>query len=233
MNIMSSTNGALRACLLLSFGALLTACSAEPPQTVVGEGRVERELISHGVHIEAGEPLVLSTPQRTIRVTEQLLHRVTQYDARGDRVDQHNDYRNLPWANKPVLVIAGAFNATLHTDMDGVVRLNLLDDGFVELDYDELRVVQLTATAAPNVRGELNLLVGRDLRPKLAEAVALIYDDLEEGDVEQWTYRVSRLAELGLLEESNQLENMLILLTTGDPELQQQFVSTLSAASRL
>lgn len=232
MSILSLTNGKLWACLLLPFGALLTACSTDSPRTVASEGRIERELISHGVHIDAGEPLVLSTPQRTIRVTEQTLHRVTEYDGAGERVDQHDDYRNLPWANKPVMVSAGEFTATLHTDMDGAVRLNLLDDGFVELDYDQLRVIQLTATAAPTVRGELNLLVGRDLRPKLAEAVALIYDDLEEDDVEQWAYRVNRLAELGLLEESNQLENMLILLTTGDPELQQQFVSTLDTASR-
>lgn len=212
---------------------LLTACSTQAPTSVPAEGRIERQLISHRVHIDAGESLVLDTPQRAIRVTEQKLYRVTQYDAQGNAVDQHDDFRNLPWAEKPVRVTAGEFTATLTTDMDGMTRLNLLDSGFIELDYDQLRAIQLSAKAAPSVRSELNLLVGRDLRARLAEAVALIYDDLEEAGVQQWAFRVNRLAELGLMEESNQLENMLILLTTGDPELQAEFVNALESASSL
>mgnify|MGYP000733007117 CR=1 FL=1 len=215
--------------LIVPLGMLLSACATEP-KPAAAEGRVERELISHGIHIDAGESLVLDVPQRAIRVTEQLLYRVTRYDAQGNRVDQHDDFRNVPWADKPVEVTAGDFTATLMTDMDGATRLNLLDNGFIELDYDQLRAIQLSATASPTVRRELNLLVGRDLRAKLAEAVALIYDDLEEAEVQQWAFRVNRLAELGLMEESNQLENMLILLTTGDPELQFEFVNALEAA---
>lgn len=218
--------------LLMPLGLLLSACSTEAQRPAAAEGRVERELISHGIHIDAGESLVLDTPQRVVRVTEQLPYRVTQYDGHGNAVDQHEDFHNLPWTDKPVHVTAGDFSATLTTDKDGVTRLNLLDNGFIELDYDQLRAIQLSATAAPDVRAELNLLVGRDLRSKLAEAVALIYDDLEEAEVQQWAFRVSRLAELGLMEESNQLENMLILLTTGDPELQREFVNALESASR-
>jgi len=61
------------------------------------------------------------------------------------------------------------------------------------------------------------LLIDRELRSKLHEAFDLIYSNLEDDDVDQWAYRVRRLSELGLAEESNQLENMLILLTTGEP----------------
>jgi hypothetical protein len=81
-------------------------------------------------------------------------------------------------------------------------------------------------------RREENILIGRDLRSKLHEAVALIYDNLEEDDVEQWAYRVQRLAELELEVESNQLENMLILLTTGDPVLQGEFIQALDVNKR-
>ena len=229
MNTASSFAGRLLTCLLVPLGLLLSACSSEPPQSVASERRIERQLINHGLTIDAGESLVLGTPQRAIRVSEQMLYRVTKYDAAGNTVDQHDDFHNLPWADKPVEVTAGDFTTNLTTDLEGVTRLNLLDNGFVELDYDQLRVIQVSATAAPSIRGELNLLVGRDLRPKLAEAVALIYDDLEEAEVPQWAFRVNRLAELGLMEESNQLENMLILLTTGDPELQKEFVAALES----
>jgi hypothetical protein len=50
--------------------------------------------------------------------------------------------------------------------------------------------------------------------------------------VEQWAYRVQRLAELELEVESNQLENMLILLTTGDPVLQGEFIQALDVNKR-
>ena len=55
---------------------------------------------------------------------------------------------------------------------------------------------------------------------------------MEEDDVDQWAYRVKRLAELGLEVESNQLENMLILLTTGGPMLQGEFIQALEVNSR-
>ena len=59
----------------------------------------------------------------------------------------------------------------------------------------------------------------------------LIYDNLEEDDVEQWVDRIERLRQLGLKEEASQLENMLILLTTGDPQLQGDFVQALDNAT--
>lgn len=201
----------------------LTACSSQPPVGI----STERELLSHTLRIDVGEEPVLTTPQRTIRVTEQLLHKVTEVDAAGNHLNSHESYRSLPWDEHPVSVIVGEQSFTLLTDHDGLLRLNLLDERFVELDFDKLRVVQLTATLEPAIVAEQNLLISRGLRSVLREAVTLVHDSLEEDDIEQWVYRVNRLSQLGLNEESSQLENMLILLTVGDPELQADFINAL------
>ncbi|MFN3579850.1 MAG: hypothetical protein ACK4VV_05190 [Pseudomonas sp.] len=203
---------------------LLSACAMNmAPQDGAPTG-VERTLISHSIQIDVAEGSVMSVPKRTLRITEQQLYSVQTPSGRGDKTEH---YQSLPWSNRPVEVIVGDFSTQLLTDTDGLLHLNLLDDQFLNLDYDNLRVIQLVARAAPSVRAEANLLIGRELRPKLHEAVALIYDSLEEDDVDQWAYRVKRLSEIGLEEESNQLENMLILLTTGDPELQGEFIQAL------
>ena len=157
---------------------------------------------------------------------------VVELDARGGIIDRREEHQTLPWANKPIDIIAGSFRTSLDTDVDGLLRLNLLNDGFLNLDYDNLRVIQLSASAGPKVRSEVNLLIDRELRSKLHEAFDLIYSNLEDDDVDQWAYRVRRLSELGLAEESNQLENMLILLTTGDPQLQGEFVQALEVNQR-
>jgi len=62
--------------------------------------------------------------------------------------------------------------------------------------------------------------------------VMLVHDNLEESGVEQWVYRIRRLDALGLEEESNQLENMLIVLTVGDPELQAEFLQALEGGKQ-
>ncbi|GGC86284.1 hypothetical protein [Halopseudomonas salina] len=211
---------------------LLTGCAAQAPQTEYARDRVDRDLVSHTVQIDIGDSAVMALPQRKVRVTEQLFYQVDYFDRHGNLLDTREEYQSLPWAEKPIVVIAGNFQTTLYTDKDGHLQLNLLNDGFLDLDYQNLRVIQLSAQADQAVRGEVNLLVGRDLRSKLHEAVALIYDNLEEDDVDQWAYRVKRLAELGLDVESNQLENMLILLTTGDPMLQGEFIQALEINSR-
>ncbi|MEH6672356.1 hypothetical protein [Halopseudomonas sp.] len=211
---------------------LLVGCASKTPPAEQPHDRVDRELVTHTVQIDIGEPAVMSLPQRKVRVTEQLLFRVRYLDSQGHLIDSRDEYQTLPWAEKPISVVAGNFQTILHTDKDGHLQLNLLNDGFLDLDYQNLRVIQLSAQADQAVRGEVNLLVGRDLRSKLHEAVALIYDNLEEDDVDQWAYRVRRLAELGLEVESNQLENMLILLTTGDPLLQGEFIQALEVNSR-
>lgn len=211
---------------------LLAGCANQSTQPELSRDRIDRELISHTIQIDIGDSAVMSLPQRNVRVTEQLFYRVNYLDQQGNLLDARDEYHSLPWAEKPIVVVAGNFQTTLHTDQDGHVQLNLLNDGFLDLDYQNLRVIQLSAQADQTVRGEVNLLIGRDLRGKLHEAVSLIYDNLEEDDVDQWAYRVHRLAELGLDVESNQLENMLILLTTGDPILQGEFIQALEINSR-
>lgn len=211
--------------LWLGIGALLAACSSQPPSGVTVQ--IDREFVSHSLRIDVGEERVLSTPQRAIRISEHLLHQVTERDAKGRLLNSYESHRSLPWDEQSVSVIADDQHFTLLTDNDGIVRLNLLDERFVGLDFDNLRVIQLVARAEPSVVAEQNLLISRELRAVLREAVILVHDNLEESDVEQWVYRINRLSELDLKEESNQLENMLILLTVGDPELQAEFVNAL------
>ncbi len=206
--------------------ATLQACSVSQPQEPAS-GHIERELLSHTLHIETGEPRVLDTPHRSIRISESRLFRVSQYDAGGNLLDQHRQYQSLPWANRPVEVQLGELSVQRETDSEGQFRLNLLDEDIVPVDFDQLRTIELEARHSAEVHSEAILLVDRELRIVLHEASELIYDNLEEDDVEQWVHRINRLSELGLKEEASQLENMLILLTTGDPHLQGDFIQAL------
>lgn len=211
--------------LWLCAGLWLSGCSTQPASQA--PLRVEHTLVSHTLSIDAGEPRILTTPQRTIRVTEQKLQQIDEFDAHDKLINSRESYQTLPWANQTMTLIAEGRPFPLQTDHDGAVRLNLLDEQFIELDFDNLRAVELIARAGPSIAAELDLLISRELRSVLQEAVPLIYDSLEEGDVAQWVERVRRLYALGLSEESTQLENMLILLTVGDPELQFEFIQAL------
>ncbi len=211
--------------------ALLQACANQPAGNEPASGRIERELVSHSLTIDAGEPRVLDTPHRSVKVTESRLFTLTQFDATGNQLDQQDQFQSLPWANQLVSLVVGNVQVSRQTDQDGQLRLNLLDEEFVGLDFDEVRVINLSASAGPGVQTEATLLVDRDLRGKLQEAEQLIYDNLEEDDVNQWVHRVQRLTALGLNEEASQLENMLILLTTGDPQLQGDFIQALGEAT--
>ncbi|MEL0169012.1 MAG: hypothetical protein VW877_12885 [Pseudomonadaceae bacterium] len=206
--------------------ATLQACSVSQPQEPAS-GHIERELLSHTLHIETGEPRVLDAPHRSIRVSESRLFQVSQYDAGGNLLDQHRQYQNLPWANRPVEIQLGELSVQRETDSEGQFRLNLLDEDIVPVDFDQLRTIELEARNSTEVHAEAVLLVDRELRTVLHEASELIYDNLEEDDVEQWVQRINRLSALGLKEEASQLENMLILLTTGDPHLQGDFIQAL------
>ena len=230
MHIAASPRGAR----LLGAGAvlgLLQACSTTPTPDTASTPQIERELLSHSLHIETGEPLVMDTPHRNIRVTESRLFSIRQYDAQGTLQDEHRQYQTLPWADRTLTIQLGELAVTRQTDSDGQLRLNLLDEDIVPVDFDQLRVIEMDAQATPEVRAEATLLIDRDLRSVLHEASELIYDNLEEDDVEQWVDRIERLRQLGLKEEASQLENMLILLTTGDPQLQGDFVQALDNAT--
>ena len=88
MHIAASPRGAR----LLGAGAvlgLLQACSTTPTPDTASTPQIERELLSHSLHIETGEPLVMDTPHRSIRVTESRLFSIRQYDAQGTLQDEH------------------------------------------------------------------------------------------------------------------------------------------------
>lgn len=231
---MMHTAASPRGARLLGAGAvlgLLQACSTTPTPDTASTPQIERELLSHSLHIETGEPLVMDTPHRSIRVTESRLFSIRQYDAQGTLQDEHRQYQTLPWADRTLTIQLGELAVTRQTDSDGQLRLNLLDEDIVPVDFDQLRAIELDAQATPEVRAEATLLIDRDLRSVLHEASELIYDNLEEDEVSQWVDRIERLRQLGLKEEASQLENMLILLTTGDPQLQGDFVQALDNAA--
>lgn len=143
--------------------------------------------------------------------------------------DKRQEYTSLPWSDRPVEVKAGKANHTLTTDRNGVLLLNLLDSPFSEQNLTHIGTLHLqVADEDNNVRGDASLLISSTLRNKLVEAHDLIFDDLEDDEVSQWVHRVKRLSELGLEEEASELEQSLIELTRNDPELQQEFLQSLT-----
>jgi hypothetical protein len=142
--------------------------------------------------------------------------------------DKRTEYSALPWAERPVQVKAGDQVHELSTDRNGILRLSLLDGPFGDQDVSRLGTLLLSVEdPQDNVRADATLMVSRELRGKLKEAHALIYDDLEGDDVSQWVHRVKRLSDLGLEEEASELEQSLIELTRNDPQLQQEFLQAL------
>ncbi|HBM07821.1 hypothetical protein CXF92_21855 [Pseudomonas sp. Choline-3u-10] len=144
------------------------------------------------------------------------------------RRDARLEYSSLPWAERPVEVVAANETHELSTDRNGVLRLNLLDGPFADQDISQVGKLQLRVEDPQDgTRADATLLVSRALRGKLLEAHDLIFDDLEGDDVNQWVHRVKRLSELGLEEEASELEQSLIELTRNDPDLQQEFLRSL------
>lgn len=142
--------------------------------------------------------------------------------------DKRQEYSSVPWSERPVEVKAGKMAHELTTDRNGVLRLNLLDSPFSEQNLTHIGTLHLSvADEDSSVRADASLLVSGTLRNKLVEAHDLIFDDLEDDDVNQWVHRVKRLSDLGLEEEASDLEQSLIELTRNDPELQQEFLQSL------
>ena len=141
--------------------------------------------------------------------------------------DKRLEHSSLPWAERPVSLQAAEQHYELLTDRHGVLHLNLLDNPLAEQDLDAVNHLQLAASDG-QVRAEARLLLSRSLRGKLKEAHALVYDDLESDSVERWVERVQRLSSLGLEEEASELEQSLIELTRNDPELQREFLQSLT-----
>jgi hypothetical protein len=144
------------------------------------------------------------------------------------RGDARMEYSSLPYAERPVQVVAGGETHELTTDRNGVLRLNLLDGPFADQDISQVGKLQLQVEDPQDkTHADAMLLVSRSLRAKLLEAHDLIFNDLEGDDVNQWVHRVKRLSELGLEEEASELEQSLIELTRNDPDLQQEFLRSL------
>lgn len=144
------------------------------------------------------------------------------------RRDARIEYSSLPWAERPVVVIAGRETHELSTDRNGVLRLNLLDGPFADQDISQVGKLQMAVEdPQDSTRADATLLVSRNLRAKLIEAHDLIFNDLEGDEVSEWVHRVKRLSELGLEEEASELEQSLIELTRNDPDLQQEFLRSL------
>ncbi|MCE1114195.1 MULTISPECIES: hypothetical protein [Pseudomonas] len=142
---------------------------------------------------------------------------------------KREEFTSVPWNERLVEVKAGKMTHELTTDKNGVLRLNLLDSPFSEQNLKHVGTLHLQVVDEDNgVRGDASLLISGNLRGKLLEAHELIFDDLEDDDVGQWVHRVKRLSELGLEEEASELEQSLIELTRNDPELQQDFLKTLT-----
>lgn len=146
--------------------------------------------------------------------------------------DKREEYTSLPWSERLVEVKAGPLTHDLTTDRMGVLRLNLLDAPFSEQNISRVGTLHLQVhDEDTGVRGDASLLVSGGLRSKLLEAHDLIFDDLEDDEVSQWVHRVKRLSELGLEEEASELEQSLIELTRNDPELQQEFLQSLTKST--
>ena len=95
-----------------------------------------------------------------------------------------------------------------------------------------LAITPKAEPAIANIEAELDIrLKELEKANKLLEAHELIFDDLEDDDVGQWVHRVKRLSELGLEEEASEMEQSLIELTRNDPELQQEFLQSLTKAT--
>jgi hypothetical protein len=143
--------------------------------------------------------------------------------------DKRLEYSSLPWSERPVQVKAGKQTFDLSTDRNGVLRLNLLDSPFAEQDLNHIDKLQINVEdAQDDVHTNSSLAISSTLRGKMLEAHGLIYDDLEDDEVSQWVHRVKRLSELGLEEEASELEQSLIELTRNDPELQREFLKSLT-----
>ena len=138
-----------------------------------------------------------------------------------------------PWAERPVQLEVGKQHFELNTNRAGMLHLNLLDSPLAELDPMQLDRLRLRVEDPQDrSRAEATLEVERDLRGRLQEARTLVYEDLEDGDVERWVQRITRLSALGMTEQADELEQSLLELTRSDAELREELLQSLRAAGR-
>lgn len=185
------------------------------------------ERVTHG-WIEEGlaglNPFMnIQSPSRSVELLS---------DTQEQRRQRREQDSSLPWADKLVTVQLGAQRYPLHTDRNGILRLNLLESPFNGQSVAELKQIEIQAQIAPEDTPALATLeISPELQNRLQEAQSLILDDLESEGVQQWVFRIRRLNELCLQEEAQDLEKNLVELTRLDPELQKEFLQALHASN--
>lgn len=145
------------------------------------------------------------------------------------QLEQRVEYLSLPWSERTVRVSAAGQAHELSTDRTGVLHVNLLDSPFAEQEDLSRAATLRIAVDYPHQPQPVieTLTLGKTLRQSLREAHHLVFDNLEDNDVDEWVYRVKRLAELGFENEAIELEQSIIELSRNDPQLQQDFAEQL------
>ncbi|MCU1716764.1 hypothetical protein [Pseudomonas sp. 5P_3.1_Bac2] len=112
---MFKRNTLCRTVILLCGPLLLSACANQLPQRSEHEERVERNLLSHSLQIDVGEPPVLELPQRRVRVHEQKTFEVTVFNVtrRYDRYTPYQAWRELYEVPLGALAIVGGVVANV------------------------------------------------------------------------------------------------------------------------
>lgn len=112
---MFKRNTLCRTATLLCGPTLLSACANQLPQRSEHEERVERNLLSHSLQIDVGEPRVLELPQRRVRVQEQKTFEVTVFNVtrRYDRYTPYQPWRELYEVPLGALAIVGGVAANV------------------------------------------------------------------------------------------------------------------------
>lgn len=99
----------------LSGALLLAGCANPMSQRSEHEARVERKLLDHRLMIDAGEPKVLESPQRRVRVQEQKTFEVTEFEVtrRYDRYTPYQPWRELYEIPLGAVAVVGGIGANI------------------------------------------------------------------------------------------------------------------------
>lgn len=216
------SSGVAALCSALLLAGCASWSESELPETTVtplnapaSETALTTELRVIGQHVlfNPGQHLLLELPRQSIKVIARQTLETPQHTL---------ETRDIPWANQPIQVQMRRERFTLYTNEQGVLLLDLLAAPLARADILHARRLKLKAYFNEKRAAELILPVSPVLRGRLHEVLALIYDDLEGGDIPHWVTRIERLTELGFTAEAQTLEKTLLDLTTNDPPLHQE-----------
>ena len=146
-------------------------------------------------------------------------------------INERQERITQPWAEQPVILRIGAEQAQLETDPQGYLLLDLTSTHFLDLDTRWANSLLLMVNDAQKATqsDHLRLYLSPELQQHLPELQALLLDDLESDDLEQWVQRIERLNSLGFPEQANELELTLLELSQDDEPLQQSLKTRLAA----